>query len=97
MQTEPNKALEILSKEFSLSKNVIIEESLKIFLERKSREIKTEIFRITGKYKISSVEEFEGLYKRGEIEEKNSLSDYQKLDHLEFKRDQIKRLLNEFK
>ena len=76
---------------------MIIKEGLKIFLERKLREIKTEIFRITGKYKISSIEELEGLYKRGEIEEKDSLNGYQKLDHLEFKRDQIKRLLHEFK
>ena len=97
MQIETNKTLEVLAKEFSLSKDVIIKEGLKIFLERKLREIKTEIFRITGKYRITSVEEFEGLYKRGEIEEKDSLSDYQKLDHLEFKRDEIEKLLHEFK
>jgi len=97
MQIETNKTLEVLAKEFSLSKDVIIKEGLKIFLERKLREIKTEIFRITGEYKISSVEEFEELYKRGEIEEKDSLKDYQKLDHLEFKRDEIEKLLHEFK
>ena len=62
-------------------------------MERKLREIRTEIFRIRGKYKISSVEEFEELFKKGEIEEKNSLGDYQKLDHLEFKRDEIEKLL----
>ncbi len=95
MQTATNKTLEVLAKEFSLSKDVIIKEGLKIFLERRLREIKTEIFRITGKYKISSVEEFEELYKRGEIEEKNSWNDYQKLDHLEFKRDGIEKLLQE--
>jgi len=97
MQIETNKTIEVLAKEFSLSKDVIIKEGLKIFLERKLREIKTEIFRITGEYKISSVVEFEGLYKSGEIEEKDSLNGYQKLDHLEFKRDQITRLLHEFK
>jgi hypothetical protein len=97
MQTETNKTLEVLAKEFSLSKDVIIKEGLKIFLERKLREIKTEIFRITGQYKITSVEEFEELYKRGDIEEKDSWSDYQKLDHLEFKKDEIEKLLQEFK
>jgi len=97
MQIETNKTLEVLAKEFNLSKEVIIKEGLRIFLERKLREIKTEIFRITGKYMISSVEELEGLYERGEIEEKDSLRDYQKLDHLEFKRDEIEKLLNEFK
>lgn len=97
MQTETNRTLEILAKEFSLSKDTIVKEGLRIFLERKLREIKTEIFRITGKYKISSIEEFDELYKRGEIEEKDSLSDYQKLDHLEFKRDEIEKLLQTLK
>ncbi len=52
MQTETNKTLEVLAKEFNLSKDTILKESLKIFLEKKLREIKTEIFKITGKYKI---------------------------------------------
>ena len=97
MQVETNKTLEIIAKEFSLSKDVVIQEGLKIFLERKLREIKTEIFRITGKYKISSVKEFEELYKKGEIEEKASWNDYQKLDHLEFKRDELEKLLHDLK
>jgi len=95
MQTETNRTLDALAKEFSLSKDVIIKEGLKIFLERKLREIRAEIFRITGKYKIKSVDEFEELYKKGELEEKDTLSDYQKLDHLEFKRDEIEKLLKE--
>jgi hypothetical protein len=96
MQTENNKTLEVLAKEFNLSKDTILKESLQIFLEKKLREIKTEIFKITGKYKISSIEEFEELYKKGKTEEKDSLGDYQKLDHLEFKRDEIEKLLQEF-
>lgn len=95
MQTETNRTLDALAKEFSLSKDVIIKEGLKIFLERKLREIRSEIFRITGKYKIKSVEEFEELYKKGAIEEKDTLIEYQKLDHLEFKRDEIEKLLKE--
>lgn len=93
MQTEITKTLEILSRELSLSEDEIIKEGLKIFLERKLREVKSEIFRITGKYKIKSSEEFDELYKTGQVEEKDSLSDYQKLDHLEFKKDEIERLL----
>jgi len=96
MQTETDKTLEILAKEFNLPKDTILKESLKVFLETKLREIKTEIFKITGKYKISSIEEFEELYKKGKVEEKDSLGDYQKLDHLEFKRDEIEKLLQEF-
>ena len=35
MQIETNKTLEVLAKEFSLSKDVIIKEGLKIFLAEK--------------------------------------------------------------
>ncbi len=87
--------LEMLAREFNLSKDALIEESLKVFLERKLREIKTEIFKITGEYKISSVKELEELYKKGEVEEKDSWQDLQKLDHLEFKRDELEKLLKE--
>ncbi len=97
MYFETDKTLEVLSKEFNLSKESILKESLSYFLERKLREIKTEIFRITSRYNVSSVEELDELYKKGNIEEKNSWGDFQKLDHLEFKRDEIEKLLQELK
>lgn len=93
MQAETTRTLEILSKELSLSEDEIIREGLRVFLERKLREIKSEIFRITGKYKIKSVADFEELYKTGQVEEKDTLSDYQKLDHLEYKKEEIEKLL----
>lgn len=94
MQITADETLEIISKDFNLSKEAILKEGLKYFLERRLREIKSEIYRITGKYKISSVEEFETLYREGKIEEKDSLTDFQKLDHLEFKKEEIERLLH---
>jgi len=96
MQSKVEK-LDILAREFNLSKEAIIEESLRIFLERKLREIKTDIFKIRGKYGISSVEKLEELYRKGKIEEKDSWQDLQKLDHLEFKRDELKKFLKEEK
>ena len=90
MQITVDKTLEILSRDFNLSKEDILKEGLKYFLEKRLREIKSEIYRITGKYKISSVEEFETLYGEGKIEEKDSLADFQKIDHLEFKKKRSK-------
>ncbi|WDN90760.1 hypothetical protein BuS5_03731 [Desulfosarcina sp. BuS5] len=95
MQTVIDKTLDVLAKEFNLSRDLLIKESLKIFLERKLREIKTEVFRLSGKYRVSSVKEMEELYKKGEIEEKDSWRDYQKLDHLEYKKAEIEKLLDE--
>ena len=74
----------------------MIKENLKVFLERKLRELKVEIFRIRSKYGISSVEEFEELYKRGEIEEKDTWQDLQRLDHLEFEKEEIEKILKNF-
>ena len=62
MQITVDKTLEILSKDFNLLKEDILKEGVKYFLEKKLRKIKSESYRITGKYKISSVEEFETLY-----------------------------------
>ena len=97
MQTVTDKTLDVLAKEFSLSRDILIKESLKVFLERKLREIKTEMFRLSGKYRVSSIKEMEELYKKGEIEEKDSWRDYQKLDHLEYKKAEIEKLLGELK
>jgi len=85
-----------LAEKLNISADEIIRESLKIFLERKLRELKVEIFRIRSKYGISSVEEFEELYKRGEIEEKDTWQDLQRLDHLEFKKEEIEKILKNF-
>lgn len=97
MKAGTGKAIELLSKEFSLSKDEILKESLIYFLEKKLRAIKTDIFKITGKYNISSIEEFEDHYKKGSIEERDSWSEFQKLDHLEFKRDELEKLLHGIK
>jgi hypothetical protein len=95
MQQGTTHAIEILSKEFSLSDDAVVREGLKYFLEKKMRELKTEIYRIRGKYNISSVEELEDLFKKGQVEEKDALTDFQRLDHLEFKKEEIEKLIAE--
>lgn len=87
------KELDALAEKLNLSKDEMLRESLKTFLERKLREIKTEIFKIRTKYGVSSVEEFEELYKRGKIDEKDTWQELQQLDHLEFKKDEIEKVL----
>ena len=87
------KEIEALAEKLNLSKDEMLRDSLKVFLEKKLREIKTEIFKIRTKYRVSSVEEFEDRYKRGDIEEKDTWQDLQKLDHLEFKKDELEKAL----
>lgn len=92
MQIEVSE-LEALAEKLNLTKDEMLRESLKYFLEKKLREIKIEMYKIRTKYKVSSVEEFEELYRRGEIEEKDSWQELQRLDHLEFKKDELEKAL----
>jgi hypothetical protein len=87
------QTIQSIAAEFHLSQETVIQESLKVFLEKKLREIKTEIFKIYGKYHVTSVEALESCFENGTVEEKDALDDYHKLDHLEFKRDEISRFL----
>jgi len=96
MQVEMEK-IEDLATKLNLSSDEIIHQSLKTFLEKKLRELKSEIYQIHSKYGVSSVEGLEEKYKKGTIEEKDTWQDLQKLDHLEFKRDEIEKALKELK
>lgn len=95
MQLE-EKELESLAEKLNLSKDEMLREGLKYFLEKKLREIRTEIYKIRTRYGISSVEEFEDLYKKGELEEKDTWQELQKFDHLEFKKDELEKALRSF-
>jgi len=92
MQVEMNY-IESVAKKLNLSGDEVIRESLKFYVERKIREFKADIFKIKTKYGVSSTEDFEEKYKKGEIEEKDSWQDLQKLDHLEFKKEELEKAL----
>ncbi len=92
MQLE-EKELESLAEKLNLSKDEMLREGLKYFLERKLREIRTEIYKIRTRYGVSSTEEFEDLYRKGELDEKDTWQELQKLDHLEFKKDEFEKAL----
>jgi len=74
----------------------MINESERFYLEKKIRELKTDIYTIRTKYGVSSIEEFDEKYKSGEIEEKDSRQEFQKLDHLEFKKEELEKTLAVF-
>lgn len=94
MQTEM-QYIESVAEKLHLSRAEIIRESLRFYLEKKIRELKADIFKIRTKYGVSSIEEFEEKYKTGEIEEKDSWQEFQKLDHLEFKKEELEKALTD--
>lgn len=85
--------LKMVAKELHLSEEDLLKQGLHTFLERQLREVKAEIFQITGHYGVSGVEEMEARYRNGTLEEAATWRDLQRLDHLEYKRDRLLKLL----
>jgi hypothetical protein len=95
-RTMPTEAVQILStvaRELGISEDKLLKQGLRSFLERQLREVKAQIFEISGRYGVSSVTEMEARYRDGTLEEADSWRDLQRLDHLEHKRDSLLQLL----
>jgi hypothetical protein len=95
-RTTPTEAVQILSTvacELGISKDDLLKQGLRSFLERQLRGVKAEIFAISGRYGVSSVTEMEVRYRDGTLDEADSWRDLQRLDHLEHKRDCLLQLL----
>ncbi len=82
-----------VAETLNLTGEEIIRESVRFYLEKKIRELKTDIYKIRTKYGVSSIEDFDEKYRNGEIEEKDSWQEFQKLDHLEFKKEELEKTL----
>lgn len=95
MSAKVAKVAEELAREIGISKENVFREGIRTFLEKNLREIKIEIYEITSKYNVASVEEMERRYREGSLEESESWKDFQRLDHLEYKREHLSRILEE--
>ena len=93
MAVRTETMLKTVAEELHLSEEDLLKQGLRAFLERQLREVKAEIFHITGRYRVSSVEEMEARYRDGTLEEADTWRDLQRLDHLEYKRDRLLKLL----
>jgi len=81
------------AEELGLSQDDLMVQGLRQFLERQLREVQAQIFQITGSYGVTGVGEMEDRYRYGDLDEASSWRDLQRLDHLEYKRDRLLRLL----
>ena len=93
MIVQAQATLSAVAQELHVSEDDLLRQGLRAFLERQLREVKAQIFEITGRYGVSSVEEMEARYRKGTLEEADSWRDLQRLDHLEYKRDRLLQLL----
>jgi len=93
MPIQENIVFNTVAGKLHIPVNELLMLCLHSFLERQLSLIKTDIFKICGQYKISSVEEMDSRYQEGTWEEADSWRDLQRLDHLEYKRDELLKLL----
>ncbi len=97
MNTNTQKIIRNIAKDFELPYDVFLQESSQLFLEKKIKKIRIDILEIAGRYGVSSISEFENLYKQGKIEESQTLDDYKRLDRLEYEKEKIEQLLQQIK
>jgi hypothetical protein len=72
-------------------------ESIETYLHIRLKRCESELFNLARKYGVSSIEDFEEGYKRGNIEEDRTWEDFFRLDHLEAERESIREALGEIR
>lgn len=82
-----------VAEALQLPEDDLIRKSVHSYLERQLRAVQAEIFEITSRYTVTGVEDMESRYRDGTLEEADSWQDLQRLDRLEYKRDQLKKYL----
>ncbi len=97
MYTNTQKIIRNIAKDIELPYDLFLQESSRLFLEKKIKKIRIDILEIAAKYGVSTISEFENLYRQGKIEESQTLDDYKRLDRLEYKKEKIEKLLQELK
>ncbi len=93
MVESTEQLLEAVSQELDVPKADLLRDGLRVILERRLREIRTEVFDITGRYGVASAEEMEQRYREGTVREEDSWRDWQRLDQLEYRRERLLTLL----
>jgi hypothetical protein len=71
--------------------------SLETYLHIRLKRCESELFNLAKEYEVSSIEDFEEGYRRGNIEEERTWEDFFRLDHLEAERESIRDALGEIR
>lgn len=88
-------ALDRVAHELNLREDELIVQAIHTLLQRNLHQIESQIFEIKGQYGVGSVEEMDERYRDGSLDEHSSWRDFQRLDHLEYKRDRLVELLKQ--
>ena len=81
--------LEYLAKDLHMKPEVLLKESIEVFLKRKLKVIESELFVMAKRYGVTSVTDFDKMVKEGRFHEEDAFEDYFKFDNLEAERERI--------
>jgi len=86
------KAMEVIDEVAStlkMDRDTLARVSVKAFLEKELRCIEAEIFELGARHGVRSIVELDDKLKKGEVREADILDDFQELDFLESRRDEL--------
>ena len=87
--------LEQIAEDFTLSREELIQQSLKAFLFNQLQLLESERHALCVKFGVNSLEEFDQLITDKPDEESNLLEDFQKVDYLTYRIKQITKMIEE--
>jgi hypothetical protein len=94
MDVKVRKILTEATQMLALDEDQLLVDGVAVLLEQKLLQVNAQILEITTRYNVSSVEEMDQRYQDGTLSEIGSWKDFQRLDHLEYDRDQVHQLLD---
>lgn len=83
------EVIDEVASALKMDRDVLARASIKAFLEKELRCIEAEIFEIRTKHDVGSIFELDEKLKRGGVREEDVLDDFQELDYLESRRDEL--------
>ncbi len=83
------EVIDEVASALKMDRDALTRESLKAFLDRELRCVEAEIYEIGTRHGIKSIFELDDKLKKGEMREEDILDDFQELDYLEARRDEL--------
>ena len=93
MTPQTVSVLNTVSEALHIPEDELLRKGLRAYLQQQLRAPGADIFEIYGRYQISDVEEMEARYRDGVLDEAGTWRDFQRLDHLEYQRDYLQKLI----
>ena len=85
----------MVAKEFSLTEEAVMRESIRAFLFGRLRLLDADRRARCARFGVKSLEEMDGLLRRGEVEEDDILEDFQEVDYLCDRMERVRAMLEE--